>query len=438
MKGMFHKLFGKKENWFLQESDFTEVTKQFTNPARGWYRIYTFAAEKAPDLKELEFCLDRYETLALILIDISSYHNQEIDACGLQNIRTILNFFGTHKKDIILRVVYDSCGKAFEKEPSLYSSVVRHLTQIGELIGEFSHVVFVYQGMLIGNWGEMHASHYLTMEHMRQLIGILNNHKSKYTFLAVRRPMYWRNLHQECGENQMGLFNDGIFGSETDLGTYSMESGEVVGFGNAWTRAEELTFVEKLCEKVPNGGEVVYSEEYMQSLTQEQMLKELRQMHITYLNCKHDIRLLDDWKSCCYNGQGVWKGKSLYDYIGAHLGYRFLVKKVKSIPLKKKADFDLCKIEIEVINMGFSNIYQETEVYLEWTDDAGKDRKEQIACDMRNWNSNSVTVISCVIEAGEGMLYLSAKRKWDNAPIQFANPADEAGRTVLGYLRRDV
>ncbi len=293
MKKMLRKLFGSKEKWRLWEAVFTETTEPLGNPLRGWYSIYTFEADKEPDFRNLEYCLDRNETLALILIDISSFQNIDLDLSALKRIRSILQFFKNNKKDMILRVTYDCEGKAMEREPSLFSQILRHMTQVGEILAQFPGAVFVYQGLLIGNWGEMHTSRFVAQGYLKQMAAILREYKGEGTFLAVRRPVYWRMLNEADDLGDMGLFDDGIFGSPSDLGTFGTQARNTVGEHSAWSREEELAFEHELCKAVPNGGEAVYGEGYLTGLSQEQVLKDLSRMHVTYLNSRHDAVLLD-------------------------------------------------------------------------------------------------------------------------------------------------
>lgn len=63
---------------------------------------------------------------------------------------------------MILRFSYDLEGKGLEKEPGSIRLVEEHMQQIGEVIREYADDIFAVQGILIGNWGEMHGSRYLT------------------------------------------------------------------------------------------------------------------------------------------------------------------------------------------------------------------------------------------------------------------------------------
>ena len=59
------------------------------------------------------------------------------------------------------------------------------------------------------------------------------------------------------------------------------------------------------------------------SLDSSLMIRELDQMHVSYLNSTYRQEQLNAWKnqSMTWNGETI----SVYDYIGRHLGYRFTV-----------------------------------------------------------------------------------------------------------------
>lgn len=433
MKMLFDNLRRRKEKWILHTADLTEQIKPLRNPARGWYQIYTFSVEQEPDFKELAYSIEAGHSLAMVFLDIGYYRLMDIDASGMSNIRNILRFFAENHKDIILRAAYDNQGKALEREPESFEQVLRHMSQLGEILSEFQYEVFIYQGLLVGNWGEMHTSHFLSGENLRLLMDILYKSKGKGTYPAVRRPVYWRILQHNRKYEGLGLFDDGIFGSSSNLGTFGTYTKDAAGRDEAWSREEELDFEEELCRRTPNGGEAVYGEDYTDGLSAERMIRDLRRMHVSYLNSRHDTVILDMWKRIRPGVQGLWSERPLYDYIDAHMGYRFHVKNA-SLALSGNERRNLYRLELLIENIGFGNLYQESELYVEWTDENEHFKRQRIDCDMREWDSGREYVVSCIIKGCESTLYLSAKRKWDGAAIRFANMSDDAGRTIIGSL----
>lgn len=94
-------------------------------------------------------------------------------------------------------------------------------------------------------------------------------------------------------------------------------------------------------------------------------------------------------------------------------------------------------VELAMENCGFGNLCQEAELYLEWTEE-GRFQRQRLDCDLRELSGGRTQSVECVIRGCECTLYLTARRKWDGAPIRFANVSDEAGRTILGSLCRQT
>ena len=88
--------------WRFCPADFTETTEAVCNPARGWYQIFTFYAEKEPDFKELEWCIDKRDALALVMINIGAFRDRSLKAEGLARIGRILYL----KSDSLLLACY--------------------------------------------------------------------------------------------------------------------------------------------------------------------------------------------------------------------------------------------------------------------------------------------------------------------------------------------
>lgn len=408
---------------------FHESIEKQNNPARGWYQIYTFHIEKEPDFEELKWCLREDETIVLFLADIGAYRDKLLDDVALRRIADLFRFFETYKKDIIFRPVYDRFGNGMEREPDDFGLVTEHMEQLGKLINEQGKAVFLVQGLLLGSWGEMHHSKFLGDKKIRILAGILEKYLAKEQFLAVRTPYYWRRLNDKYEKNlKIGLFDDAILGSDTHMGTFAEVENDTQNWTEAWSRQKELSFEKELCRIVPNGGEAVQNESGQRKGVKEQIAL-FETMHLTYLNCIHDEKILNDWKIQKFEN-GIWEGKTVYDYIGSHLGYRFLVKEAKITANTK--DTSTCNLDIIVENIGFANIYHETEIIVEalyqqesyrWIADT----------DARKWNTKKSVNISLNLPVQEQDIYLLCRRKKDGRKIYFANEnADD--RLYIGHL----
>lgn len=413
----------------FKSADFLEITDELHNPFRGWYQIYTFCVDAEPDTKELIWCLRKEETCALVLLDIGAYKDSELSEAALLHIGQILAFFDKYNKDIILRIVYDREGKGAEHEPTLLSRIIGHIGQLEPLIQRFRERIVFFEGMLIGNWGEMHGSRFLTKNDMLLLNEALAQ-TAAGIFRAVRRPEQWRMLNQDppSAGTMTALYNDAIFGSDTDLGTFAPEGFDSEEWEKPWVKERELEFEEQLGEFVPQCGEAVFSEDHGSSL--DSVAERLRRMNISCLNGVYDDRILSQWKARTWNEPDVWQGMNGYDYIGRHLGYRFCLRSAEA-----HIGADFCEIVLEIENIGFSGFYQEAEALLIVTDDSGKTCEYLTDWDIRELKCGQKKALTWRIPHCEGKVCLFVRRKWDKMAIWFANKSTEQGRVPLGELK---
>lgn len=151
---------------------------------------------------------------------------------------------GKEKGVNVSRIVLNRCW-------SIYSRLVG-------LLRDMQHSVFIFQGMLAGSWGEMHDSRYLSPECINRMWNCMRQYLGDEIYLAVRTPAQWRTLRSEKEFRQkkyahLALFDDGILGSMTHLGTFGTELREAAGWAQAWTRKEErnlLIILRKICHVV--------------------------------------------------------------------------------------------------------------------------------------------------------------------------------------------
>jgi len=433
MRKWFHKLLPEKSDWNFQKADLSEDKRKLENPSRGWYRIYTFEVEKVPDFQPMLWNDLEGDTLVMVILNIGAYKEKALDAVAVEHIRSILRFFSKRQYEIILRITYDHEGKALEREPFFFSTVTEHMRQILPVVNEFAEHIFVYQGLHIGNWGEMHTSRFLHPLKLKELWKILQTEAAEGYFFAVRTPSYWRLLHPDGESDRMGLFDDAIFGSENHLGTFGTKARECSAWDEAWCKTEELVFEEELCQTAPNGGEAICGEQYLALESPGSTVETLRKMHISYLNKEYDKKLLGIWKEWKWDIADAWQGSSLYDYIESHLGYRFLVKDVKMF-LPTSVDEQSATIILKIENVGFANFYEEADVILEQERDSGIVTGVILNTDIREWKAGQVTEVPIKVSLQNSKLYLSVRCNKGERSIAFANQRDERERVFLGIM----
>lgn len=426
----------RKKSIRFEAASFEESTSYLPNPSCGWYRIYPFVLEEKPDFEELYWCLCAEETIALVLVDIGVFREDVISEEALLNLAGILEFFQKHEKEIILRITYDREGCGMQREPEFLQTVIDHMQQLGPVIRTYQEAILIVQGLLVGSWGEMHDSKFLSEDKLKRLMHAWQEALGGIA-IAVRTPQQWRLLHRdwtEPGTDNIGLFNDGMFGSSDHLGTYGWQKKKEAGWTSQWQLEEEAAFTGELAAVLPYGGEAVG--ESLEWSFQE-MLAELRRTKVCYLNCMHDAQRLSQWKDVLCQQPGVWEQKSLFDYIGGHLGYRFVVRKAEFI--SKKGLY----LKIWIENTGFSTLKEEAELVLCIENVESPSHKNETEClvladSLRGAEAQEMKEITMnlpeEITASACLLSLALRRKRDKCPILFANKSLEDGRVALGQI----
>jgi len=424
---------GFKGRKTFRSAELAESSRMLHNPGCGWYHVYTFTLKLFGEYGsvEEEVWLDeacRAERLALVLIDIGAFRSSRLSEAALCRIRQILTFFQREGKQMILRFAYDTEGHGMLREPYALSMVKTHMEQAGSVIREFAEEILVLQGIFVGNWGEMHGSKFLDEASMRALADAWFHAAEGRCFLAVRTPAQWRRII--CGGEFKGeireklcLFNDGIFGSPTDLGTYGTKRREESGEKDQWCREDELDWQEKHMPFVPVGGEVLPGID----ISCMQAAEEMARLHLCYLNSIYHSEALERWRRERVRSHDCFDKVSGFDYIGCHLGYRFVVRSVA-----EKRNHTLL---IQVENCGFANLLEEAECFLEIEGNDKKSTLLRLDTDPRKWMSGEKTFVPAALpflcKGGSRAVYLCLRRKRDGRAIEFANQGDGM-RVLLG------
>ena len=420
----------KKTNFY--PFDYSEKKNKLVNPLRGWYKIFYFDINETPDYSFLEAENDDTQKLVMTLVDIGSVKDESLKNEYGENLRNILNFFVSKNKDVILRFAYDHQGKAMEKEPSSFKTVLKHADELISMVNEYPEGVFIIQGLLLGNWGEMHSSRYITDQKLSELYDVYKK-SDRRIFLSVRKPLQWRMLNLDYAKTgsmeniRTGIFDDGMFGSDTDLGTFGNNSKNDVGYRCEWNAKEEREFLNTVSRYSPVGGEVVLDK--IKEPDVSFMISTLRDTGVTYLNSEHDKDLLNLWKQNRYTGNGIFNGDSFYDYIDAHLGYRFVIESVKV----KRDRNGILTVSAAVKNTGFAQVYFNCDVYLEISDGL-ESETHAIKPGLNNINAGGKKIISASFKKDKGLITIYAKRSDNNETVFFAADFNEEGKVLLGKL----
>ena len=333
-----------RRSWTEQVSGSSDRTR--SNPARGFYRVYTYDLTEREVEEDWIWSLQKEERLALVLLDIGKCADRALTETELAKAARIFSLFRAHHMQMIVRVVYDRDGHGMEREPRSIELVCTHMRQLGPLLSQFSTDILTVQGLFIGSWGEMHDSRFLDRPQLLLLCETLRQATGGTVCISVRKPQYQRILVAEDGTVCTGLYDDAIMGSDTDMGTFGWID-DCADREIMWTPRYEMEFIGSQARCTPVGGEVLRG---ALSLPWVDVLARMRRMQLTYLNRVHEPVVWEKWSSLPCDSLRE-NGLTRAEYVGAHLGYRYVLK-----------DVELCcdqelQIAVTVKNTGFACCY---------------------------------------------------------------------------------
>ncbi len=376
----------------------TETASELSNPYIGWYHMYGYVlgSDTISYLPDPDFSSDTQESgLVLLEINLCRFSDQSLSSSALSQLDTILSAWKKNGNQIILRFLYDWDGKAKESEPQSIDQIFQHMDQTAEIVNRYTDCVFLMQGIFVGNCGEMNNSNYMSDENCAALTQHLADVIDPSIFLSVRTPVQRRrvldsmevpseeNAFDGSLSSRLGLYNDGMLGTANDTGTYGDTPASADAYRSAWVREDELVFQNTLCNFVPNGGEVILDNPYNDL---ENAISDLTQMHVSYLNSAHDLAVLDKWKNSVYEDENsIFNGLTGYDYIGRHLGYRYVVR---------DTSLDRSSLTIQLENVGFSVGYRKMDLQLTLVSDEGEIFSYPLSDDSRFWTPGNTVELS--------------------------------------------
>lgn len=383
----------------------SETADVLKNPYQGFYRIVPYTL--TDDSSQMVSMVSEYDLpLVLLEINLEKFRTGPISDTALAQLDGILDTWSQSDSQILLRFLYDWNGVARTKEPDSLSTILTHMDQVSEVVNRYPSSVYLMQGVFIGNWGEMHGSAFSDDRSVQTLVNHLHRVVDPSIYLSLRTPAQWRMVtglsdlpDTSSGFSdgaslaaRLGLYNDGMLGSLSDLGTYGDTPRKNAGPG---TREEEMIFQNRLCQYVPNGGEVVYNTPYNDLPAAVQYFKTI---HVSYLNADYDPAALNKWKGTIWKEADAFSGCDGLTYVKAHLGYRYTARK---FTMQKRGflqpHIHLC---LTLDNVGFGNALKPFEAaFLLESTDQGEPIRLPVAFDFRTLASGKNAVLTASIPA---------------------------------------
>lgn len=421
-------------------ADCSESAGTLSNPYCGWYSIhgYIISDDKALLLpKEASVKEKNSAGLVLLEVNLKNYASRAISQTGLQQINDLLAAWKDNGSQIILRFLYDWDGKGESSEPSDIELIEQHMEQVAGIVNTYKASIWLMQGIFVGDCGEMHGTKHMGNGDTARLMEKLASVIDPSIYLSVRTPSQLRSILNTADPltdstafdgslaSRLGLYNDGMLGSDTDLGTYGSAHAPELGLNIHWTRNEEIAFQNQLCQYVPNGGEVVLDNSFNDA---EHAISDLRAMHVSYLDRDYDAAVLNKWKNTAYTGTDpLYQGATAYDYLSDHLGYRYVLK---DSSIKHASRFaQNATLSLSVENVGFSGSYHRFQTKVTLVSENGNQLTLPVDTDTRYWNAGEteqllLTLNLSDLSNGTYHVYLKLQDTSLNREIHLATTAE--------------
>lgn len=340
----------------------------------------------------------------------------------LKGLDQYLNTIKTQNKNAIIRFCYaPDFGNQPNKEPSL-SMIKEHIKQLSTILNKYKDTLTAIEAGMIGPWGEMHTSDIATEENKAIVIKQwLENTKEipiltrtpKNIFAYFNKTIDEMEKFEIKKDNKgyrLGLFNDCVFSSSSDVGTYS-------------NRTRETNWLSSQNDHLPYGGEVC-SVDIMNDL--EKCIPEMHLLSLSYLNYEYNSAVITKkWGNLYYNStlgnDSLFYNVNGYDYIYSHMGYRLVIRSI-DVNYEKGGKFEM---NINIENVGFGNLFKKKNVDIIYTDINGTFIKRN---KIGNYNGENILKAKGNLLKKENEDYKAFIRVYGSFennivyyPIQFAN-----------------
>ena len=432
----------------------SEILQTINNPERGFYKATGFMAKQSGNQ-----AVSSKDKLVHLRVGIGCFsdnyriHNGEtgadLTAGGydplsedfLAALNQTMDNYRQSGASVIIRFAYDNFNGIADMEPTM-DGVLLHISQLKDFFAANEDVLLAVESGFLGPWGEQHTSAYFDRDkrqaNMKTLVDAVLDVVPKSLTVSVRRPLYYayaagidltdlRTHRAEPGSKyyNLGMFDDGYLGSQSDLGTYS-------------DREMEVTWLEYQTGHTVFGGEVSAnsSTDGKAYNSIDYISEEMFRTHTSYLNIGWNETVINQWRNGTYNGENpVYKGQNAFTYVENHLGYRLVLRDSKYYP-------EAGQLHFTVENVGAGNIYKEKSLEVNLVDSKGNVKTIATDIDVRTWESR--TKQEEVISLPQGLsdetygVYVQIKDK-NNNTIRFANDNtfNKYGNYIGGFVVGD-
>lgn len=371
------------------ETSFTVSTAEMPNPERG---MYTWAADNlllwTQADANAQFAAGYRVVYAAVRLD--AYANAALPASLLTQVADGFAKARSAGLKVVPRFLYNYPANETEYQNAKDAPLARvlgHIDQLKPVLTANADVIAFLQAGFIGAWGEWHtSSNNLTAASARtQIRDALLNALPGDRFLQLRYPPYlmqWQSQvpgwRDGSAASRIGVHNDCFLASATDVGTYS---------DDAATRQTERNHVAALSAVTPFGGETCNPADEQGAAprtTCDDILREGRQFHLTYLNN-------DYYRELFYTR---WEAQGCMAEVRRSMGYRFELATLRhSAEVAAGQSGDLL---LTVRNSGWARAYnpRAAQLVLRHKTTGAVVRITLPAVDPRTWLPNTTSTVS--------------------------------------------
>ena len=329
------------------EREIRESTEILPNPERGFY-----AQRRSDRIDRLDALRGQGLSLLLVTFDLRDYKERALTDEKLHELSHALATARTAGFKVIFRAAYGFTNKDYRADPPDLTRIVGHIRQIATVLADERDALCAIQAGMLGPWGEWHGSNHgnpPSLEARRAVLFAWLDAVPAPIPVQVRRPMFIRDIFaSEPGgftltpENafndsrlaRTGWHNDAFLVPPSDLGTYA-ERG--------WSRARELEWCATHGRFTPFGGETVHTDT---PLPLDAAVREMEQLHATYLNIGYHPKVLQLWR------ENEYRGENLFAHIARRLGYRLVPQRLRTPRVVRRGTE--CNFELALRNAGFA------------------------------------------------------------------------------------
>ena len=276
----------------------------------------------------------------------------------------MLAFIESQGHSAVIRFSYDGYfdGEGV-KEPPL-EIILMHQEQLGPILSKHKNAIASLETGLLGLWGELHGTEMCNKENIVAIVDKWLEVLPESVCVSVRTPLHycwWKGIDRADISSdvtnpsdvsyRVGIYNDGYFGSYSDLGTYA-------------NREEEVKWLYNQARHTLFGGELMAIQVTETGKTcSSQLEDEAFITHTSYLNGAYSPIAFENLRNEIYNSKdGYYHSQTGYVYIRNHLGYRFVLRQIRMN--REVLINDKLLIEATIDNVGFANMVKPKKLYV--------------------------------------------------------------------------